>query len=245
MSTETALLRLLEMLGLLAAVLAGGGGVPGGPGPAAPGPATTPAIPGPAPASVPSGPNTPVRQRFVAAARALLPPQGQLTQGGTGPKGASGCGEFPGRVFNRLPVIPPGAPGAFSVQVPGAGRVFLTSPTTWWEPVAREIDKQHAPARPCWVPFAGNRPMPGDIYLLSRHDRPGEFQHVGVIIEANGQDWLTADGGQGNGWQSGLVRRRFEADGTITGEFGNKARLKGWADLDTIHAVARPSFPPL
>jgi hypothetical protein len=194
---------------------------------------------------VPAGPNTPVRQRFLATARGLLPPQGQLTQGGSGPSGATGCGEFPGRVFGRLPVIPPGSPGAFSVQVPGAGRIFLTSPTTWWEKVAQEIDRQHAPLRPCWVPFAGNRPMPGDIYILSRHDRPGEFQHVGVIVSAEGSDWLTADGGQGNGWQSGLIRRQFQGDGTITGEFGNKARLKGWADLDTIHAVARASFPPL
>jgi len=236
MTTETALLRLLEMLGVLAAILAGGGGgrpaTPPGPGPATPG-------------AVPAGPNTPVRQRFVSMARSLLPPQGQLTTGGTGKTGATGCGEFPGRVFARLPVIPPGAPGAFSVQLSGAGRVYLTSPTTWWEPLAREIDRQHSPARPCWVPFSGNRPMPGDIYVLSRHDRPGEFQHVGVIISAEGSDWLTADGGQGNGWQSGLIRRRFEPDGTITGEFGNKARLKGWADLDTIHAVARASFPPL
>lgn len=240
MTTETAILRLLEMLGLLAAVLSGGGGLPG----ATPVPGTPPG-PSPAPASVPSGPNTPVRQRFVATARGLLPPQGELTQGGSGPKGATGCGEFPGRVFTRLPVIPPGQPGAFSVQVSGAGRIYLTSPTTWWEKVAQEIDRQHHPARPCWVPFAGNRPLPGDIYLLAKHDRPGEFQHVGVIISAEGADWLTADGGQGNGWQSGLIRRRFEADGTITGEFGNKARLRGWADLDTIYAVARSSFPPL
>ncbi len=232
--TEAALLALLNGLGLLAQILGPGHALPGTPPP-------TPAPPPPAPA----GPNTAVRQRFLSTVRSLLPPHGQLTQGGSGPAGATGCGEFPGRVFVRLPVIPPGAPGAFSVQVPGAGRLYLTSPTTWWERVAQEIDRQHAPPRRCWVPFAGNRPLPGDIYVLSRHDRPNEFQHVGVIVATEGADWMTADGGQGNGWQSGFVRRSFQGDGTITGELGNTARLKGWADLDTIYAVARASFPPL
>lgn len=142
-------------------------------------------------------------------------------------------------------MILPGSPGGFSIPGQGTGRIFLTTPTTWWEKVAQEIDRQQSPVRRCWVPFTGNRPMPGDSFILSRHGRPAEFQHVGVIIAAEGSEWLTADGGQGNGWQSGLIRRQFQGDGTITGEFGNKARLKGWADFDTIHAVARASFPPL
>ena len=96
------------------------------------------------------------------------------------------------------------------------------------------------------MPFVGgNRPLPGDVYLLSQYDKPGQFQHVGVILDASGSEWSTCDGGQGNGWQSGMVKRQFQPDGVITGEFGNKARLKGWVDLDNLYAVAQASFPAL
>jgi hypothetical protein len=108
------------------------------------------------------------------------------------------------------------------------------------------VDTQYSPAKKCWVPFAGgNRPLPGDIYLLAQYDKPAQFQHVGVVLDASGSEWSTCDGGQGNGWQSGAVKRQFQADGVITGEFGNKARLKGWVDLDNLYAVAQASFPPL
>lgn len=232
--TEQTLLALLDQLGKLAGLLGSGGG-------ATPAP-VLPAV---------TGPNSPVRRRYVQTARSLVPASG-LTQGGPAPAvepgkpKPTGCGEFPGRVFAKLPVIPPGQPGAFKVQVAGAGTMYLTTPTTWWEQLAQSVDKQYQPARNCWVPFTGgNRPMPGDVYLLAQYDKPGQFQHVGVIIDASGSEWTTCDGGQGGGWQSGLVKRQFEPDGVITGEFGNKARLKGWVDLDNLYAVARPSFPVL
>ncbi|MFC3087297.1 peptidoglycan-binding domain-containing protein [Tabrizicola soli] len=226
--TERTLLELLQRLGKLAAVL-------GAAAAAAPAP-TGPTV---------AGPNSPVRRKYVQTAKTLVPPAG-LTTGGSGPKGATGCGEFPGRVFARLPVIPPGQPGAFKVHVAGAGTMYLTSPTTWWEQLAQAVDKQHAPARKCWVPFVGgNRPLPGDIYLLAQYDNPAMFQHVGVVLDASGSEWTTCDGGQGNGWQSGIVKRQFQPDGVIAGEFGNRARLKGWVDLDNLYAVAQASFPAL
>ena len=226
--SERTLLDLLDQLGKLAAVL-------GGMATASPTP-TGPTV---------AGPNSPVRRKYLLTARMLVPPTG-LTQGGSGPKGATGCGEFPGRVFTKLPVIPPGQPGAFKVHVPGAGNMYLTSPTTWWEQLAQAVDKQYQPAKKCWVPFVGgNRPLPGDIYLLAQYDKPDQFQHVGVILDASGSEWSTCDGGQGNGWQSGSVKRQFQADGVITGEFGNKARLKGWVDLDNLYAVAQSGFPAL
>lgn len=226
--TERTLLDILNQLGKLTALLGA-------------------AIAAPVTASQPvaGGANSAVRKKYLATATSLVPPTG-LTQGGSGPKGATGCGEFPGRVFTRLPVIPPGQPGAFKVLVQGAGTMYLTSPTTWWEQLAQAVDQQYAPAKKCWVPFAGgNRPLPGDIYLLSQYDKPGQFQHVGVILDPSGSEWTTCDGGQGNGWQSGKVKRQFQPDGVMTGEFGNKARLKGWVDLDNLYAVAKASFPPL
>jgi hypothetical protein len=56
-------------------------------------------------------------------------------------------------------------------------------------------------------------------------------------------EWTTADSGQGNGWQSGFVKQQFHPDGQIDGEFGNKARIKGWVDLDNLYAVAVLAFP--
>lgn len=226
--TEQALLGLLDQLGKLTALLGGMVTPPQAP--------TTPNV---------AGPNSPVRRKYVQTARSLVPPTG-LSSGGSGPAGATGCGEMPGRIFTRLPVIPPGKPGAFRVQVPKAGTMYLTSPTTWWEELAQAVDQQYSLVKRCWVPFAGgNRPLPGDIYLLSQYDKPAQFQHVGVILDASGSEWSTCDGGQGNGWQSGAVKRQFQPDGVITGEFGNKARLKGWVDLDNLYAVAQASFPSL
>jgi Putative peptidoglycan binding domain len=232
--SEKALFDLFRQLGKLAAV-------PGGVATAVQAPSGQTA----------AGPSSPVRRRYLQTARMLVPVTG-LTAAGSVPETdpdkpkPTGCGEFPGRVFTKLPVIPPGQPGAFKVHVSGAGTMYLTSPTTWWEQLAQAVDKEYAPVRKCWVPFTGaNRPLPGDIYLLAQYDKPAQFQHVGVVLDASGSEWTTCDGGQGNGWQSGTVKRQFQADGVMTGESGKKARLKGWVDLDNLYAVAQGGFPAL
>jgi hypothetical protein len=226
--TEQALLALLQTLGVLATLLKGQPGTP------APPPAKPPPV---------GGPKSPIRRRFMTICESLLPAPGSLTNGqpGAGARG-TGCGELPGRVFARVPVIPPNQAGAFKVMVPGAGNCYLTTPMTAWEQFAQAVDKQHAPAR-TWVPFAGNRPLPGDIYVLGKFENPAAFQHVGIIVNAEGNEWTTADGGQGNGWQSGFVKRQFHSRGQIDGEFGNKAKLRGWVNLDALFAVAVAAFP--
>jgi hypothetical protein len=184
-----------------------------------------------------------VRAKAKQIAEGLLPKAGQLTNGKPEPgaKG-TGCGEFPGRVMRRIPVA--GQPNAFSIDVPGAGKLYLTSPTTHWEQLAQAIDQKYQPAKKTWVEFNGaNRPKTGDIYLLSKFEDKSQFQHVGMIISAEGSEWLTADGGQGNGWQSGFITRKFYATGQIDGEFGNKAWLKGWVDLDNLREVLAKWFP--
>jgi peptidoglycan hydrolase-like protein with peptidoglycan-binding domain len=225
--TEQALLALLDALGVLAKLL----GKPGTPGPT---------VPKPPPVG---GPQSPIRRRFMAICQELLPAHGQLTAGqNTGGAKGTACGEFPGRVFTRVPVIPPNQAGAFKVMVPGVGLCYLTSPMIAWEQFAQAVDKQFAPAR-TWVPFGGTRPLPGDIYVLGQVENPARFQHVGVIVSAQGDDWTTADAGQGNGWQSGFVKRRFDPSGQIDGESGGKGKLRGWVNLDTLFAVAVAAFP--
>ncbi|MEN8260716.1 MAG: hypothetical protein ABFS02_09050 [Pseudomonadota bacterium] len=228
--TEQTLRAIVQALGKLSQILGGGVGTPGLPGATPTGPP-------------PSGVGTPIRLKFLSILQGLLPPAGTLSNG-TAPPGAkgTGCGELPARVFGRVPVIPQSQPAAFKVRVRGV-TLFLTSPTTWWEDMAKQID-QGTPPRKCWVPFGSRRPLPGDIYLLSQTTNKAMFQHVGIIVDPSGTKWTTADGGQGNGWQSGFVKRDFQHNGLMTGEFGNKAYLKGWVDLDALFAAARPAFPP-
>jgi hypothetical protein len=196
-------------------------------------------------ASKASGATTPVRMRAKQIAEGLLPKAGKLTNGQPEANAiGTGCGEFPGRVLKRMPVLGPGQQGAFQLDVPGAGLLYLTSPTTHWEKFAQAIDRKYQPVRNTWVEFNGaNRPRTGDIYVLSQFEKKSDFQHVGMIISADGNEWITADGGQGNGWQSGLITRKFYSTGQIDGERGNKAWLKGWVDLDNLRDVLRKWFP--
>jgi hypothetical protein len=247
-ATEKALLALLDSLGLLAGMVAASGGMAptGGVSPAAGGLPGAP-LPEPAANATPTpsgGPGTPIRMKVLSILQGMLPPAGTLSNGQKpfpDAKG-TGCGELPGRVFSRVPVKPQSDPGAFKVKPNGGPTLYLTSPTTWWEQMAQKIDETHGTKT--WIPFnGGNRPLPGDIFLLCKVESSSTFQHVGIIVDPTGDNWTTADGGQGNGWQSGYVKRQFFADGRIKGEFGNWARLKGWVDLDALYAVARHVFP--
>lgn len=95
-----------------------------------------------------------------------------------------------------------------------------------------------------WVEADGERrPLPGDIYVLLSQgvtDRAkGNIAHVGFIVDASGDEWKTADAGQGDGWAAGYVNRHYDADaGTLSGENLHSAGarpprlLAGWLDLD-------------
>jgi hypothetical protein len=178
-------------------------------------------------------PLTKVRQKAFAAMMTLLPAQG-LSKGER-PAVGTACGEFPGRVFKAMGLKGPGDKDAFSIVVKGI-KFYLTSNTTWWEDISKAIDATYRPAKKTWVDFDGsNRPRTGDIYLLSNFQRKSEFQHVGMIVSANeSQRWITGDGGQGNGGQSGFIKRDYHSTGQIDGEAGNQAWLKGWVDLDNL-----------
>ena len=150
-----------------------------------------------------------------------------------------------------MPVKGENQSGAFNLNVPGAGVLYLTSPTIHWENFAREIDKKYQPAKKCWVEFSETRRShPGDIYVLHKFEDASAFQHVGVIYSAEGNEWVTADGGQGagggdpnQGWRSGFITRKFQSSGQIDGEFGHKAWLRGWVDLDNLRECLAEYFP--
>ena len=104
-----------------------------------------------------------------------------------------------------------------------------------------------------WVPGSGGfaatlagmygdgpaRPQPGDLYALCQGSSPdGLIVHVGMIVDASSDLWVTADAGQGKlpDQKAAYSNRRYNS-GMLTGEVttnGNRpARLvAGWVDLD-------------
>jgi hypothetical protein len=84
-----------------------------------------------------------------------------------------------------------------------------------------------------WVEAGGDaRPRPGDIYALlddgvtDRAD--GDIWHVGVVVDASAEEWVTADAGLGDGWAADYVTRPYDAEaGTLSGEI-----VAGWIDVD-------------
>ncbi|MHB8770673.1 MAG: hemopexin repeat-containing protein [Syntrophales bacterium] len=104
-----------------------------------------------------------------------------------------------------------------------------------------------------WVVADGtNRPLPGDIYaLLNKNETDvmnGGIAHVGVIVDASGDEWTTADAGQGDGWAADYVTRKYDPQAnTLTGEIvkSGGARpprvLAGWIDLDAYPFLEDPS----
>jgi hypothetical protein len=193
------------------------------------------------PSAASGGPLTKVRQKAFAAMQMLLPAQG-LSKGER-PAIGTNCGSFPGQVFKAMGLKGAGDKDAFSIMVKGK-TFYLTSDTTWWEDIAKAIDAKYKPAKKTWVDFDGsNRPKTGDIYLLSQFLHKSEFQHVGMIVSAKeSQRWITADAGQGNGGQSGFIKRDYQTTGQIDGEAGNQAWLKGWVDLDNLAEVLSDYF---
>jgi hypothetical protein len=96
------------------------------------------------------------------------------------------------------------------------------------------------------------RPKPGDIYGLLDRDEKGQprrdkkndyIGHVGVILDASGSVWSTADLGQGDGFEAKYdVKRPYKADvGELYGEVRQGGIspyrvVAGWLDIDKYFA---------
>ena len=126
-------------------------------------------------------------------------------------------------------------PGYVAKQLGDPGQVQLNGPSL----VRSEGQKYGA-----WVTADGTtRPQPGDLFALlapSVTDKEnGLIAHVGVIVDASGDRWKTADAGQGDdGFVATYLTRNYDAAaGTLSEDIrwaGNAIRrvLAGWIDID-------------
>jgi hypothetical protein len=128
----------------------------------------------------------------------------------------------------------------------------------------------------CWRPFSlkerpDERPLPGDIYVLYgyvtikdpstrqpdgsytqfngqfRYVQVYGFAHVGIIIDASGTRWKTADCGQGSGYDGCYQWRAYDdKKGKVTLDNGKKQSdsgskdLRGWVDIEKLFAGWHP-----
>ncbi len=95
----------------------------------------------------------------------------------------------------------------------------------------------------------GKRPKPGDILLMAFPPGSSEgtgYSHVNVLAHANGNDWITADAGQGPRLSpsAAYVSRHFEPGTLRILRLDDPQRSSrvfvGWIDLD--EAMARVAF---
>ncbi len=91
------------------------------------------------------------------------------------------------------------------------------------------------------IPGGDARPSPGDFYCIVSPDGTGVI-HVGIIINASGAIWKTADSGQGTrgaGQQALYVDRPYDtAAGTLGGTGTTGRKLGGWCNLDKMTPLA-------
>ena len=102
-----------------------------------------------------------------------------------------------------------------------------------------------------WVDATGsNRPSPGDLFGIGG---PRLIVHVGVIIDASGDVWKTADAGQGGigtGQQAKYLDRPYDAATRTLGgpgaQFvpgkgwtvrGDSRTIAGWIDIDKVQGA--------
>lgn len=159
---------------------------------------------------------------------------------------ATGCGGFVGWYFQELKALGVAVPEdrvrvTFEWTPPGGVKktdtqeIYFTGPTFGHREIARAVEKRRKTS--IYREFkvgSGQRPKPGDVYVLLRSDR--SVRHVGVIIDARGDVWCTADGGQAaSGYAVGYSNKKFDARaGTLSGGKEGPGKLDGWIDLAAL-----------
>ena len=129
------------------------------------------------------------------------------------PGGPTTCGFLPWWVGNRI-----------GVRITGGGTYEL-----------RDVAK----AAGAWIePGNGRRPSPGDPYAVGND--AGSIDHVGFIVKLNGDDWTTADAGQGPRERQGAAENVRKYD-RRTNRLGTR-RLVGWMDV-AKYVAAKGGLP--
>lgn len=101
-----------------------------------------------------------------------------------------------------------------------------------------EAMRTNGKAAGSWVDAKGkDQPKPGDFYALSQTPG-GIITHVGIIIDASGATWKTADAGQGphDKQAAAYVDRVYDAAAITLGGPAGARPLAGWLDVQKYMA---------
>jgi hypothetical protein len=98
--------------------------------------------------------------------------------------------------------------------------------------------KTLAESQGAWrTPGSGDRPKPGDAYLLGTPQ--GAILHTGIIIDSTGDTWKTADAGQGpkDAQAAAYLDRPWDESAKTLGGPAGPRTLIGWLDVDAFPDV--------
>lgn len=166
---------------------------------------------------------------------------------------STGCGGLPGKMFKELQAmgwpIPNDTVDGTNPKYTGKKRdpkekaqwMALAGSSTGYKYIVMDgIEKRLGTPGEIYVRYKKGdprRPQPGDVYVL---DIKGTamFRHVGVIVDASTDEWVTADGGQDgplkSGFAVGLNLRSFDPRTGLVGGKGEKGDLDGWIDIEAL-----------
>jgi hypothetical protein len=180
--------------------------------------------PAASPSTLPAGPLSPRRQRILEAVASVLPAK----YGAPGELGERFATLAPGYRPDD-PKLPPGfttcayLPGFAGSKVSINTRYGLAS-------IRDEAKKSNA-----WVePSSGKLPRPGDFFVLGKD--ADTVSHVGVILDASGPTWTTADAGQGSPTEQEAkrVQRPWDPVAHTLGGPAGPRLLLGWMNVDAM-----------
>jgi len=114
----------------------------------------------------------------------------------------------------------------------------VTDYMTGWKEYTLALEKKPGVAKGTyWTSFkddTSKNPKPGDFVVTN--DEKGYFAHICAVYEVNGDNWRTADGGQGEGFAIGMFDKTVDRSSrVIKGQYKNMIRyVDGWVDIESL-----------